>query len=83
MPLVNDEVIDISDFIVVSVVDALPIIVTQRQPTCGKLGKNLTGKLDVREVAARLPEESVPDDPGVGDDELAGEDESADVEAAA
>jgi len=47
------------------------------------LGKNLTGKLDVREVAARLPEESVPDDPGVGDDELAGEDESADVEAAA
>ncbi|MCP3404070.1 restriction endonuclease subunit S [Bradyrhizobium sp. CCGB01] len=43
----------------------------------------VTGKLDVREVAARLPEESMPEEAAVGDDEFIEGDESDDVEAAA
>ena len=43
----------------------------------------VTGKLDVREVAAGLPNEAVPEDRPADDGDLIDEDDTAEVEAAA
>ena len=43
----------------------------------------VTGKLDVREVAAGLPDETVPEDAPADDNDLIVDDESLEVETAA
>jgi type I restriction enzyme S subunit len=55
-------------------------------PTCAQtrlVADVVTGKLDVREVAARLPKEAAPDDATEADADLTDEIEIADEEVAA